>query len=171
MKTENAAVSATLTQDRERMKALEGKTVRFETSIDALNRKIRDKDEYISQLEQQLSDKQQQIAKTQHANERQRRKFDSKLAHESDKKNRELEMKLDEQKRKMNKEMRLKEEKLRLVTDIVNGNDVIVSEPVSNLITRFNANCENDQVQYPTSDRKPRSTKVFLIHTFNAIEF
>lgn len=164
LKTENAAVAATLTQDRERMKALEEKTIRFETSIDLLNRKARDKDDYISQLEQQLSDKQQQIAKTQHEKERQRRKFDSKMAQESDKKERELEMKLDEQKRKMTKEMRLKEEKLRLVTDIVNGNDAIVSEPVSNLITRFNANCENDQ--HPASDRKPRLARVSSFNQF-----
>ena len=147
------------------MKALEEKTIRFETSIDLLNRKARDKDDYILQLEEQLSDKQQQIAKTQHEKERQRRKFDTKMAQESDKKERELEMKLDEQKRKMTKEMRLKEEKLRLVTDIVNGNDAIVSEPVSNLITRFNANCENDK--HPSSDRKPRLAKVSFFNPLN----
>lgn len=160
LKTENAAVTATLTQDRERMKILEGKTIRYETSIDTLNRKIRDKEEYITQLEQQLNEKQQQIAKSQHEKERQRRKFDNKMAEETDKKNRELEMKLSEQKRLMKEQMRLKDEKLRLVTDIVNRDD-IVSEPVSNIISRFNANCEN--VPQVASERKARSKVCQLI--------
>jgi kinesin family member 23 len=111
-------------------------------------------------LEQQLGEKQQRIEKTEHEKERQRRKFDTKMAEETDKKNRELEKKLTEQKRKMQEQMREKEQKLRLVTDIVNGNDVR-SEPVSNLINRFNANCEN--VPHPTSERKARPKVIFIL--------
>lgn len=153
MKTENAAVTATLLQERERMKAYESKLIRYETSLDTLNRQLRDKEDYIGRIEQNLGEKQHQLNKKEMEKEKQRRKFTSKIAEENDKKNRELELKLTEQKRKMQDQMRTQEEKLRLVTDIVNGGD-IASQPVSNLIHRFNTNCEN--VQPPGSERKAR---------------
>lgn len=154
LKLENASVTATLTQERGRMQILEDKIIRYESSIDQMNRKMRDKDEFITQLERELSARQHRIEKTEHEKERQRRKYDSKLAEETDKKNRELALKLNEQERKMKCEMRSHEEKLRLVTDILNGNDDC-SEPVSNLISRFNANCENNIPQL-ASERKTR---------------
>ena len=154
MKTENSAVTATLIQERERMRAYENKIVRYETSIDTLNRKLRDKEEYIARMERNLGEQQHQLDKKDHEKEKQRRKFNSKIAEEQEKKNRELETKLDEQKRKMKDQMRSQQEKLRLVTDIVNGGDVGTSQPISNLIQRFNSNCEN--VQPPGSERKAR---------------
>lgn len=158
MKTENAAVMATLNQERERLRAYENKILRYESSIDILNRKLRDKDECISKIERNLGEKQHQLDKKEQEKEKQRRKFNSKFAEEADRKNREIELKLTEQKRKMQERMRSQEEKLRLVTDIVNGGD-IASEPVSNLIQRFNSNCDN--VQPPGSERKPRSRVSF----------
>lgn len=157
IKTENSAVMATLNQERERIKAYESKIIRYETSLDALNRKIRDKDEYIMKIERELSDKQTILERKDHEKEKQRRKFNSKIAEENDKKNRELEMKLNDQKRKMEDKMRNKEEKLRMVTEIINSEDVTLRNepiPVSNLIHRFNSNTEN--VQPPGSERKPR---------------
>lgn len=154
LKTENAAVTATLNQDRERMRVLEDKIVKYETTIDALNRRIRDKDEYISQMEQDLNSKQHMINKKEHEKERQRRKFDSKLAEETDKKKRELEIKLNEQKCKLEDQMRCQQQKLRLVTDIVNGGD-FKSGPVSNLINQFNSHSDGNSFQ-PTSERKAR---------------
>lgn len=158
LKTENAAVTATLLQERERIKAYESKIIRYETSLDTLNRQLRDKTEYIARVEQNLGEKQHQLDKKEQEKEKQRRKFTSKIAEENDKKERELELKLNEQKRRMDDHMRAQEEKLRLVTDIVNGGD-IASQPVSNLIHRFNSNCEN--VQPPNSERKAR-TRVSL---------
>lgn len=155
LKTENAAVTATLTQERERMRAYENKIMRYETSLDTLNRKLRDKEEYISRMERSLGEKQHQLDKKEQEKEKQRRKFNSKIAEEQEKKDRELNLKLDEQKRKMRDQMRSQQEKLRLVTDIVNGGDIATSQPVSNLIHRFNSNCEN--VQPPGSERKARS--------------
>lgn len=165
LKIENASVTATLTQERGRIQILEDKIIRYESNIDQMNRKMRDREEHINQLGQELSSRQHRIEKTEHEKERQRRKYDSKLAEEADKKNRELETKLHEQKRKMKDQMRTQEEKLRLVTDIINGND-IPSEPVSNLINRFNKNCENN-VPQPGSERKARP-KVFNL-IFNVI--
>lgn len=134
--------------------------MRYETSLDTLNRKLRDKEEFISRMEHDLGEKQHQLNKKEHEKEKQRRKFTSKFAEEQEKKNREMEEKLDEQKRKMKDKMRSQEEKLRLVTDIVNGGEVGTSQPVSNLIQRFNSNCEN--VQPPGSERKPRARVSFL---------
>lgn len=156
LKTENASVSATLNQEKERIKILENKMMRYESTIDSLNRRIRDKDEYISQVEQDLNEKQHQITKKDQEKDRQRRRYDTKLAEENEKKRREMEVKLSEQKRKMTDKMRTQQEKLRLVTDIVNGED-LSTNPVSNLINRFNANCEGVQQQHPASERKARS--------------
>lgn len=153
-------MTATLLQERERLRAYESKIIRYETSLDSLNRKLRDREEYIGQIEQNLGEKQHQLIKKDQEKEKQRRKFNTKIAEEADKKNRELESKLTEQKRKMQDHIRSQEEKLRLVTDIVNGGD-LVSEPVSNLIQRFNSNCDN--VQPPGSERKARS-KVSLTY-------
>ena len=154
LKLENASATATLSQERERMQILEDKITRLESLIDQMNRKMRDKEGIIVQLEEELSVKQHRIEKTEHEKEKQRRKYDSKLAEETDKKNRELEIKLIEQKRKMKDEMRAQEEKLRLVTDIINRSDV-ASAPVSSLINRFNGNCENNPPA-PASERKSR---------------
>lgn len=152
LKTENAAISATLNQERERMRAYEGKIIRYETSLDQLNRKLRDHEDYISKMERNLGEKQLQLHKKDQEKEKQLRKFNSKIAEENDRKQREMEYKLNEQKRKMEDQVRSQEEKLRLVTEIVNGEDAS-SRPVSNLIQRFNSNCENAQ---PGSERKAR---------------
>lgn len=136
------------------MRAYESKIIRYETSLDQLNRKLRDREEYISKVEHSLDEKQHQLIKKDQEKEKQRRKFTSKIAEENDKKNRELELKLDLQKRSLQEHMRSQGEKLRMVTDIVNSNDSNVAQPVSNLIRRFNSNCEN--VGPPGSERKPR---------------
>lgn len=154
LKTENSALAATLNMERERFIARESKIIRYETELDQLNRKLRDKEEYISKVEHNLGEKQTQLIQKEQEKEKQRRKFNSKIALEHDKKNREMEQKLTEQKRTMQDQMRSQEEKLRMVTDIVNGNDSCVGQPVSNLIRRFNSNCEN--AVPPGSERKPR---------------
>lgn len=143
-----------MNQERERLRAYESKIIRYETSLDQLNRKLRDREEYISKVEHSLDEKQHQLIKKDQEKEKQRRKFTSKIAEENDKKNRELELKLDIQKRSLQEHMRSQGEKLRMVTDIVNSNDSNVAQPVSNLIRRFNSNCEN--VGPPGSERKPR---------------
>lgn len=150
-----------LNQERERLKAYENKIIRYETSLDQLNRKLRDREEYISKIELNLGEKQHQLIKKEQEKEKQRRKFTSKIAEENDKKNRELELKLNEQKRNLQEHMRTQEEKLRMVTDIINSNDSNVGQPVSNLIRRFNSNCEN--VGPPGSERKARPRVKFYI--------
>lgn len=155
LKTENAAVVATLRQERERMNAYESKIGRYESSLDTLNRQIRDKDEYISKLERDLGEKQNQLGRKEQENEKQRQKFNTKIAEQTEKKKRELAIKLNEQQQVLSQQMRSKEEKLRLVTEIVNSDlaDGASSQPVSNLIHRFNSNCD---VYQPQTERKTR---------------
>lgn len=164
LKTENAAVTATLQQERERMRAYESKIIRYETSLDQLNRKLRDKEEYISSMERTIGEKQHQLAKTEHEKEKQRHKFSTKMAEENEKMMRETQMKLNEQKRTLEQNMRSQEEKLRLVTDIVNDNS---TAPVSSLIQRFNSNCDN--IEPPGSERKPR-TRVSWCYNYVCIK-
>ena len=137
LKTENSSVIATLNQERERMKAYESKIIRIESTMDSLNRKVRDREEYIQKMERDLGEKQVMLNKKELEKEKQRRKFTSKMAHEKDHMKDELELKLSEQKRKMQEQMRNKEEKLRLVTNIVNSES---NDAVSGLIDRFNNN-------------------------------
>lgn len=150
LKMENAGVTATLHQERERIGVFESKIHRYESTIDSLNRKLRDKEENILRLEKHLGDQLHQLEKKEHEKEKQRRQFNSKIAEEADRKKREMEQKLDEQKRKLQSRMRFQEEQLKLVTEIVTGEEI---QPVSNLIQRFNSNCENHQ---PSSERKAR---------------
>ncbi|XP_055689472.1 kinesin-like protein KIF23 [Lutzomyia longipalpis] len=121
LKTENASVGAVLGQERNRSNALENKLVSYEASIDDLNRKVRDRDERIYELERKLSGLQNQLSQKEHEKEKQRKKFTSKFQAEKEEMSKELEMKLRAQKDKMQNEMRLKDEKLRLVTDIINS--------------------------------------------------
>ncbi|CAO1384121.1 unnamed protein product [Diamesa serratosioi] len=147
LKTENSSVIATLNQERERMKAYESKIVRIESTMDSLNRKVRDREEYIQRMERDLGEKQVMLNKKEQEKEKQRRKFTTKMANEMDHMKDELELKLSEQKRKMQEQMRNKEEKLRLVTNIVNSEN---NDAVSGLINRFNNN-EN----HPSSAEPP----------------
>lgn len=110
-------------QERDRMKAYESKIIRYESSIDDLNRKLRDKNERLANIERQLSEKQVQLTKKEMEKEKQQRKFTSKIAVESDKMSRELDMKLKEQKRKMEQRMKDNDEKLRLVSTIINSEE------------------------------------------------
>lgn len=163
LKTENAAATATLNQERDRARAYEDKIMHLETSLDALNRQIRDREAYVSQIEQNLHEKNYQLERKDQEKVKQLRKLNSKMVEETEKKDREMQAKLNEERRNMREAMRTKDEKLRLVTDIVNS-DTIAPQPVSNLIHRFNSNCEN--VQPPQSERKARPRvgyKIFLI--------
>jgi kinesin family protein 23 len=152
LKTENAAIVATLNQEREKNKAMETKIIRYESSIDSLNRNIRDKDELLEQLEHQVGETEFLLAKKEREKEKQKKKYNTKLTVEQDKMNRELELKLLAQQRKLDQQMRVKDEKLKLVTEIVNRDDC-----VSSLVNHFNnqENFRNVENVTPARPRKP----------------
>lgn len=169
LKTENAAVLATLNSERDRIKNYEGKVSRYETAIDALNRKVRDKETYIFKLETDMDGMQQQLERKTYEKERQKEKFSMKLAKESEKKDRELENRLEQRDKQLKAQLNSKDAKLKLMRDIINNDGIEELPQVANLIHRFNSNAEN--VQPPQSERKARprvsfthSLLVFLSH-------
>lgn len=162
LKTENAAVTATLHHERERLLAYDNKIRRYEASLDALNRKLRDKDDYISLMERNIGEKQHMLNKKEQERELQRRKYHMIIGEEKGK----LEQKFSEEKRKLEEKGRVEKEKLRLVTEIMNSEGLEAApQPVSNLIQRFNSNCENSQP--PGSERKTRTRVSLNLQSFN----
>ncbi|XP_053675408.1 kinesin-like protein KIF23 [Anopheles nili] len=121
LRTENTSFRAVLTQNKQKIGAMESKIVVYESSIDDLNRRNRQLEERLLQLQTQLNQKTQMITQKELEKERQRKKFTSKFAVESEKMSRELELKLMEQKNKLQDEMRDKDERLRLVSEIIQG--------------------------------------------------
>lgn len=164
MKTENAAVTATLNQERERLRNYENKMSRYENAIDALNRKVRDKDTYILKLETELNSMQSQLERKNYEKERQKEKFNAKLEHEKEKKERELENKLELHDQRLKAELSSKEAKLKLMREIMDNETT--TPAVSSLISRFN-NANTENVQPPQSERRARTRVSFLIKATN----
>jgi kinesin family member 23 len=120
-KTENASVRAILQQERQKSLALENKIIIHESCIDDLNRKLRDRDDQVRDLQRQLTQKQNMLSRKEIESEKERKKLTTKMNVENDMKKRELEVKLREQKQKMKEQMRVKDERLRAVSQIINA--------------------------------------------------
>lgn len=150
-------MTATLHQERERLRNYEGKMSRYETAIDSLNRKVRDKETYILKLETELNSLQSQLERKTYEKERQKEKFSIKLARESEKKERELENKLEERDKHLKAQLNSREAKLQLMREIMDNEQ---TPHVSSLISRFN-NANTENIQPPQSERKARSRVSF----------
>ncbi|XP_035918738.1 kinesin-like protein KIF23 [Anopheles stephensi] len=124
LRTESVSLKGVLAQSKQKITALENKIVIYESSIDDLNRRNRVLEERVRELQTQLNQKTQLVSQKELEKERQRKKFTSKFAVESEKMSRELEVKLMEQKNKLQDEMRDKEERLRMVSEIIQGTPV-----------------------------------------------
>ncbi|XP_001868064.2 kinesin-like protein KIF23 [Culex quinquefasciatus] len=121
LKSENVSIKGVLAQSRQKIKAMENKIVIYESSIDDLNRRNRTLEERVRELNAQLNTKTQQLNQKEIEKERQRKKYNSKIAVESEKMSRELELKLQEQKNKLKQEIDDKNERLMLVSKIISG--------------------------------------------------
>lgn len=124
LRTELASLNAVYKQERERSLALENKLRLHESSIDVLNNKISNRERQIDDLTRKLNEHQNLLTRKEQEKEKQKKKFTSKLAVEVDKKDRELEIKLREQRAKLQEKMRIKDEKLRLVSNIIQSEDI-----------------------------------------------
>ncbi|KAH8294000.1 hypothetical protein KR054_007236 [Drosophila jambulina] len=124
LRTELASLKAVYKQERERSAALEKKVRIHESSIDVLNNTLSKRDRQIEELSFKLNEKESQLTQKEHEKEKQKKKFSSKLAVESDKTKREFEHKLREQRAKLTERMRIKDEKLRLVSNILQSEDL-----------------------------------------------
>lgn len=116
LKTENASLQAGLKLEREKHIALENKLQRYEDSIDDLNRKVRSREEKIKEITRVLHETKSLLSHKAVQEEKQKKHYNAKLAVELDKNSRELEMKLQRQRDRC----RVKEEKIRMVSQIVN---------------------------------------------------
>ncbi|XP_055913286.1 kinesin-like protein KIF23 [Eupeodes corollae] len=124
LKTELASIKAVYNSERERVVALENKLRVHESSIDILNNKLSNRERQLDELQRKLSENQNLLSQKEQEKEKQKKKFNSKMAVEADKKNRELEIKLREQRQKLQERMRIKDEKLRLVSNIIKSDDI-----------------------------------------------
>ncbi|KAM8710769.1 hypothetical protein ACLKA7_017405 [Drosophila subpalustris] len=131
LRTELASLKAVYKQERDRSAALENKVRIHESSIDVLNSTVSKRERQIQELTHKLNEQEQLLSQKEQQHEKQKKKFNSKLAVESDKNKREFDQKLREQRAKMQERMRIKDEKLRLVSNILQAEDVPSSLPRS----------------------------------------
>ncbi|ALC44016.1 pav [Drosophila busckii] len=124
LRTELASLKVVYQQERERSAALENKVRIHESSIDVLNNTVSKRERKIQELTLKLSEQEHLVNQKEEEKEKQKKKFNSKLAVESDKNKREFDLKLREQRAKMQERMRIKDEKLRLVSNILQSEDV-----------------------------------------------
>ncbi|XP_022212746.2 kinesin-like protein KIF23 [Drosophila obscura] len=124
LRTELASLKAVYKQERERSSALEKKVRIHESSIDVLNNTLSKRDRQIEELTFKLNEKENLLTQKEHEKEKQKKKFSSKMAVETDKNKRELEIKLRQQREKLHERMRIKDEKLRLVSNILQSEDL-----------------------------------------------
>ncbi|XP_016991763.1 kinesin-like protein KIF23 [Drosophila rhopaloa] len=124
LRTELASLKAVYKQERDRSAALEKKVRIHESSIDVLNNTLSKRERQVEELTFKLNEKENMLTQKEHEKEKQKKKFSSKLAVESDKNKREFELKLREQRTKLQERMRIKDEKLRLVSNILQSEDL-----------------------------------------------
>lgn len=98
LRSENAALKAVLQQERQRIAMHETKIIRYENSIDELNKKMRNRDNEIRDLRTQVEQKQQLLTQKEIEKDKQKRRYNSKFAVEQDKLTREMEAKMEQQK-------------------------------------------------------------------------
>ncbi|CAD7081536.1 unnamed protein product [Hermetia illucens] len=124
LKTELSSSNAMLNQERGQLNAIKSKAIVYENSLDELNRKMHEREELIKSLQKQLNQKQCLLNQKEIERERQKKKYTTKIAMETDKMHRKLESKLREQENKQLEAMRMKDEKLRLVSNILNADNL-----------------------------------------------
>lgn len=90
LRSENATLNGLINLERNKTAIHEKKIETMETNIDELNRRLRERDHQVKELQKQLNQKQYQINQKELENEKQRRKFSTKIAAEAEKMNREL---------------------------------------------------------------------------------
>ncbi|EDW50450.1 kinesin-like protein KIF23 [Drosophila sechellia] len=153
LRTELASLKAVYKQERDRSAALEKKVRIHESSIDVLNNTLSKQERQIEELTFKLNEKENMLTQKEHEKEKQKKKFSSKLAVESDKNKREFELKLREQRVKLQERMRIKDEKLRLVSNILQSED-LPSLPRS----QSSENILNDRDRAPYTTRTEESS-------------
>lgn len=97
LKAENDSYKRMYDQERRRVNHLEEKILVHESSLDTLNRKLKNNEEDIKEYRRLLEMKHNQLTKTEMDKAKQKMKYQSRIAVETDKMNRQLDQKLREQ--------------------------------------------------------------------------
>lgn len=127
LRTELASLKAVYKQERDRSYALENKIRVHESSIDVLNNKLGNRERQIDELTRKLRDHQNMLSRKEVEKENQKRKFDSKLAVEVEKRDRLHDMKH----AKLQDKIRSKDEKLKLLSNIIQSDEMALRIPRS----------------------------------------
>lgn len=101
LKSENASLTAMLQNERQKMIAYEEKLAQYEDTVSDLSRQVKDRETMIREMKGQLNQKQQVICQKELEKEKQKRKYDNRLASETGKLTKEMEQKYQEQQLKM----------------------------------------------------------------------
>ncbi|XP_058831630.1 kinesin-like protein KIF23 [Topomyia yanbarensis] len=150
LKTENTSIKGVLKYSQQKSRDLERKILIFESLIDESNQRNRTLEKQVRELQQHLDQKTQRLNQLKINSERQQKKYNSIMAVESTT-SRELELKLPDQKNKLKDEMREKDERLMLVSEIIEGRTPLknagrsISEdewitPISSRVTAVRSN-------------------------------
>lgn len=97
LKSENASLAAMLHNERQKAIAYEEKLAQYEDTVSELTRQVKSRESLIRDMKGQLNQKQQVICQKELEKEKQKRKYDSRLASETGKLTKEMEQKLKEQ--------------------------------------------------------------------------
>ncbi|KAH8398275.1 hypothetical protein KR215_002303 [Drosophila sulfurigaster] len=170
LRTELASLKAVYKQERDRSAALENRVRIHESSIDVLNNTVSKRERQIQELTHKLNEQEQLLSQKEQEKEKQKKKFNSKLAVESDKNKREFDQKLREQRVKMQERMRIKDEKLRLVSNILQSEDVPSlprSQSSEDLLNDKNRNRDHDRGAFTarTESSVPPTTRTDIYCT------
>lgn len=120
LRTELASLKVVYKQERDRGMALENRIRIHESSIDVLNNKVSNRERQIDELSRKLRDQQNLLTRKDLEKENEKKKFNSKLAVEVDRRDRLHEMKH----AKLQDKIRVKEQKLKLLSNIIQSEDV-----------------------------------------------
>lgn len=90
LRSENATLNGLINLERNKTAIHEKKIETMESQIDELGRRLRERDIQLKDLQKQLNQKQYLINQKELENEKQKRKYSSKIANEAEKMNREL---------------------------------------------------------------------------------
>lgn len=137
LKTENASLKAIYSQSKQRLESFENKIIIHESSIDQLNKKLRQRENEVRELRAQLDQKQQLLTQKEIEKDKQKKRYNSKFAVEQDKLTKEMEAKLQQQKNDMQDKMRDKENKLKRLAEIFNSNDQTERDQATHNATTF----------------------------------
>ncbi|XP_078035417.1 kinesin-like protein KIF23 isoform X2 [Augochlora pura] len=128
LRIENSSIKLTNDQQKKKLSALESHICKMEGHIDTLLFRLNSANDIIRHMKEEMKNK--DMALNQRAIDKQRvkEKYSNKIQIETDKMGKELESKLRRQREMLQSQMKQKDEKLQLVKQILQDDDIIVEK-------------------------------------------